>query len=193
MRLTRLTPPVALPVTLGEAEDHLRLDADDPGLGHLGTLIEAAVAHLDGPEGLLGRCLIAQSWRADLDVLGPTILLPLPPAISVERVLAIDAEGAETEIDPADWRVAGLGNREGAILRPALGKSWPAHDAAAVEFTAGFGPLPTDVPMPLRAAILLHVAHLYEHRESVFVGSGTMSVMPQGYDDLIRPWRLWSF
>jgi uncharacterized phiE125 gp8 family phage protein len=47
------------------------------------------------------------------------------------------------------------------------------------------------VPEPLRTAILMHVAHLYEHRESVTDSNAV--VLPQGYDDLIRSFRTWAF
>lgn len=56
--------------------------------------------------------------------------------------------------------------------------------AAGVSF-ADFG---DDVPEDLREAVRMLAAHLYENREASLVGV-TASVIPFGFDDLIRPHR----
>lgn len=58
--------------------------------------------------------------------------------------------------------------------------------ARTVTFTAGFGG-PEDVPWAIKAAILLHVGTLYQHRETQ-----ASSVAPTGaYEALLAPWRAW--
>jgi hypothetical protein len=67
-------------------------------------------------------------------------------------------------------------------------EAWPDTDSTSITFTAGY----TVVPDPIRAAILLRVAHMYEHRESVVIGE-SVAGLPLGEDDLLRNFRLWSF
>jgi uncharacterized phiE125 gp8 family phage protein len=49
---------------------------------------------------------------------------------------------------------------------------------------AGFGPLPSDVPQPLRQAILQLVAHWHEFR-----GNANPPAAPLTVDALIHPFR----
>lgn len=195
MPLVPLSPPDTDPVTLAEVKLHIHVDhaeEDTRIAGFIGT----AVAKLDGRTGLLGRCLIAQSWRLVLDRFPAEIALPLPPCISVDRIAYETAAGAEVDIEADNYRVTGLGTLDGARIRPARGRSWPSTDqpgSVFVEFTAGFGENAFDVPEPLRTAIAMHVGHLYEHRESVVLGSGFITETPHGYEDLIRDYRAWSF
>jgi hypothetical protein len=51
-------------------------------------------------------------------------------------------------------------------------KSWPSetlrsYNAVCITFAAGYGTAGSDVPEKIRNAILLLVAHLYEHREAI--------------------------
>lgn len=49
------------------------------------------------------------------------------------------------------------------------------------------------VPDPVKHAALMLTAHLYENRESIVYGNGTISSVPLGFDDLILPYRAWAF
>lgn len=195
MALIRITEPASDPVTLEETKEHIHVDFSDDDM-RIADFIRTAAQRLDGREGKLGRCLISQSWRLSLDAFPREIALPLPPCISVDSISYLDANGDEVEIDAADYRVTGLGSLDGAHIRAVRGKSWPTTsdtESVFIEFTAGFGAVPEDVPEPLRTAIKMHVGHLFEHRESVTLGSGFITETPHGYDDLIRDYRVWSF
>jgi uncharacterized phiE125 gp8 family phage protein len=195
MTLTRITAPAVEPVTLMEVKAHIHVDHNDEDVRIAGFILTAA-RKLDGRDGRLGRCLIAQTWRLTLDRFLNEIVLPLPPCISVDRISYLNSNGGEVDVAGADYRVTGLGSLDGARIRAARGKSWPDTfhtDSAFVEFTCGFGVGPGDVPEPLRTAIMMHVGHLYEHRESVMLGTGFIAEVPHGYEDLIRDYRVWSF
>lgn len=87
-----VTPPTALPVTLDAVKDHLRigrLDFDQDDL--LRDLLASAVAYLDGPRGVLGRCIMAQTWAAEVTCEG-TYTLPMP---DVTGATVDYGEGAE--------------------------------------------------------------------------------------------------
>jgi hypothetical protein len=58
-----ITPPAALPVTLTEVKEHLRVVHGEQD-AHILSLIRASVRHLDGRSGVLGRCIMPQTWRS---------------------------------------------------------------------------------------------------------------------------------
>lgn len=196
MALTLITAPAHDPVTLAEVKAHIRVNQNDEDPG-IGAYVTAATLRLDGRDGLLGRCLITQTWKLTLDAFASEIAIPLPPCQSVDEIAYIDPDGTTQTLSPAAYQAFGLGTAEGARLRPAHGISWPTirrqPEAVTITFTAGFGDNPADVPEPIRTAILMRVGHLYEHRESVTIGSGFITETPDGPDDMVRDYRSWIF
>ena len=193
MRMIRTTAPAETPVSLAEIKAQSRIDFDDEDT-LLALLIDAATARLDGINGLLGRALVRQSWAMTLDGFKPAIELPLPPLVSVDAVTYRDATGAAQTFASTFYTVSGAGGGDPATLRPV--GVWPATDGApdavTIAFMAGYGDA-ADVPAPLRQAILMHVAHLYENREAGIHDGGSILETPFGWSDLTRAYRLWSF
>ena len=199
-RLTLIAPPAVPAVYLADAKGHLRVehDADDTLIE---ALVESAAGMIDGPEGI-GFCLQEQTWRIDLDGFNEfgggrlhstddrrrwdgrrdlRIRLPLRPVVSVESIQYVDTSGDEQTLDAADYRVSIAGGM--ATLTPV--SSWPTPrdepGAVRIEFKAGEG-----TPAALRAAILLMVGHLYEHREAV---SESMAELPLAWSSIIERYR----
>jgi uncharacterized phiE125 gp8 family phage protein len=179
-----VTPPAEAPVSREEAKAHLRVShADEDAL--IDGLIAAAVSHLDGWAGLLGRCMVTQTWRVDF--YGWSLLrLPFPDVQAVV-VRHRDALGVEQTVP------GGSVYLEDGHVRFLSGWAAPALYAAgpapvSVELTAGFGDAAA-VPAALKAAILLHVGHLYAHREAVVSGDGVAEV-PLAYAALVAPYRV---
>jgi uncharacterized phiE125 gp8 family phage protein len=162
--LILIEPPTALPITLAEAKAVARLDGlDEAEDAVVMSCVRTAVDHLDGAQGVLGRCLIRQTWRLTLDCFPAVIRLPLPPLAEVISVEYVDPAGVMQTLDPADYTVAGIGS-DGSI-RPAIGKSWPATqgvpEAVQVTFAAGADDW-NGVPEPLRTAIAEMVRAYYD-------------------------------
>ena len=76
-----VTPPAILPVDLADMKAHLRAVHDDDD-AMIDSLIAGAVAMLDGWGGVLGRCIMPQTWAVDVTGPGPH-LLPFPEASNV--------------------------------------------------------------------------------------------------------------
>lgn len=183
--LNRVTAPADSPVTLAEAKAHLHVDhSDEDTLIQL--LIEAATDYVDGPYGFLGRALIDQTWDYYADAFPDgAVYLPLPPLIEIEGVYYLSG-GAEAEftdyvLDEATGRLTG---------------TWPTADdetnAVRIRFRAGYldtsvSPATANVPASIRAAILIHVADLYENRESQV--AGTVNQLPWSAEQLLRRYR----
>src|SRR5690625_627363 len=194
MTLELITPPLEPALSLEVAKAHLRVEGSEED-GEIEAYIDAATRRLDGRDGYLGRCLIAQEWRLFLDRFQPVITLPLPPVMSIERITYIDAAGDEQTLGSQRYRVSGLKSLAGARIHPA--NAWPAtaaiSEAVMIDFKAGFGSDSADLPAPILQAIKLHVAAMYQHREAVTIGSGFMTETPMGWSDLVEDYRVRAF
>jgi len=190
------TAPVNDPVTLEEVKEHIHVDFNDED-ARIADFIKAATQRLDGRDGSLGRCLVTQTWKLTLDRFASEIAIPLPPCQSIDAITYVDPDGVTQTLAPTEYQAFALGTVEGAKVRPAYGKSWPTirnvPEAVTITFTAGFGDDPEDIPEPIRTAIKMRVGHLFEHRESVTMGSGYITETPDGPDDFVRDHKTWSF
>ena len=102
------------------------------------------------------------------------IELPRPPMVQAGTATAVtitytpDAGASTTTLDVAEYRV----DRQATpgVCRPLYGKTWPTHlvdqNSTVVSWYAGYSATGTSVPAPVKAAILLLVAHLWKHREA---------------------------
>lgn len=62
--MIRVTPPSEDVVSLPDMKAHLRVDHDDED-AMIQSLTDAAVSWLDGWDGVLGRCIMRQTWQID--------------------------------------------------------------------------------------------------------------------------------
>jgi uncharacterized phiE125 gp8 family phage protein len=181
-----VTPPAATPVSESEAKAHLRVDhTDEDGL--ITSLVKAATAHLDGYSGILGRCMVTQTWRQDFDAFsGRTLRLPLPAA-GITSVKVRSSAGTLSTVSSDDYALKQ--DALGSYVRFDDGYSYPSDLAQSngilVEFVAGYGDA-TAVPDALKVAILLLVGHWFANREAA---GASMSETPMAVDMLVAPYR----
>lgn len=190
-----VTPPDGYPVSLEQAKAHLRVDHDEDN-----TLIEAAIAaavsHLDGYSGILGRALVPQEWSeyAGFWPASRVVSLRLAPVIEITEVRARVTDGSETVLDPSAYRLlAGASSRPMLIfgVDAALPALHAAPDALTVSYRAGYEDADGNpaVPPAIISAILLMVGDLYKFPETV--AQGTVSAVPMSttVDQLLAPFR----
>lgn len=176
MNLTRDGGPLGELVSLDQVKAHLRVDDGDED-EYIGGLVDAALAHLDGPRGVLGRCVQPQRWRLDMrDGWGGELKLPLPHAGNIEAVL-VDDDGQDQPLpvtvrDCDPW----------SIVRPAEGTSRPVR----LSFIAG---VPDDIEGPLRMAVLLIVGNWYLNREEVVTGT-IATALPLSAQRILAPLKI---
>jgi len=181
-RPTLVTPPATMPVSLEELKQALRVDSSDDD-AFLGMLLASATDHLDGWNGVLGACIVEQTWQQDFDVFAREMALPLGPVISVTSV---------TWRNPAG-QVATVPNTAYATRTDASGYTTIRFDddyefptdlheskAVAVTYKAGH----TVVPDALKAAVILICRlHFDQH------AAADMAAIRESVDSLIRPYR----
>jgi uncharacterized phiE125 gp8 family phage protein len=185
-----ITPPASEPVTLVEAKDYARVipDADD---ALVTGLIKAAREQV---ETILRRALMPQTWSIQLsDFPYGAVKLPLPPFQSITAVRYTDTTGAPKTVPSTTYRVDLDGDY--AAFGIDYEAYWPVDSSdrfpIAIEYLAGYANAAA-VPESIKIAIKILVAHLYNNREPVVVGTSAQ-LMPLSVDRLLSGYRVWEF
>lgn len=155
-RLVRLIDPALEPVTLQEAKVFLRIDQDDENTLLSDIISTARIVS----ETQSGRSLITQSWRLSYEDTAPMrIRLPHGPVQAVNSVLLLDREGNSNTFSTDAYHLSATQWLE-FHTRPFAAE-------VQINYSAGYGDQPTDVPADLRQALLIHLASLYEQRDQL--------------------------
>lgn len=187
MPLALTSAPALEPVTLDDVKAHLRIDGPQEDT-LLASLILTSRLHL---EAALDLAMIEQGWTLQLDrwPKGQSVDIPISPLQAVTLVRVKNDAGGWDAIGPANY-LADIAAKPPRVIFHGAVRPVPGVPAAGIEitFTAGFGAAPASVPAPLRHAIMMLVAHWYEHRESVEIGSNAVRI-PDAVSDLVAPFR----
>lgn len=179
-----ITGPAGGVVSLDEAKVQCR--ADDVGDiedALISGYISAATRHI---EKSLELALITQTWEQSYSALSECLRLPMGPVASVTSVNYFAADGSQQTLPSEAYEL--LADEAGPYVSmwPAaeLPQTFDRPDAVTVRFVAGQSE--AEVPRELKVAILLHVAFLYQFRESHL----NASVTPTGaYEALVWPFK----
>jgi uncharacterized phiE125 gp8 family phage protein len=129
------------------------------------SLISAARVTI---EAELHRTLINTDYVQYYDAFPTQIELYRPPVSVITSIKYKDSNSVQQTLAETDYQ-SDINSLPPRII-PALNASWPSTDGSLsnvqVTFTAGYGLTGASVPMPIRQAILLMVADMFEHAES---------------------------
>ncbi len=202
-RLTfkRTTGPATEPVTKTEAKAWSRIDIDDDD-----TLIDSLIIRArEHCEAITHKQFITatytfvmdafpSSWRSDVYRAtyrheGTDILLPRPPLVSVSSIAYLDENGISQTVAASDYVVSTYD--EPGRIALANGSLWPSTldqiNAVTIVYVAGYGAA-SAVPQSIKDAMLMLVAHGYEHREA----TENFTMLPKEIDfsvnSLLRPY-----
>lgn len=179
--LSRQTPPTVEPVTLSEAKAHCRVDttADD---AYIAGLIQTA---REWVESYLDRSIIHTQWVMRLDKFPDDgtmdLELPRPPMVASGTATAVAVtftfeNGTTSTYSTASYRVD-RASTPGSV-KTLYGQAWPPHlmddNSISVTWWGGYGASGTDVPAPIRHAILMLVAHWYDGARQAAVSTGAV-------------------
>lgn len=192
MGLKLITPPAVEPVTLEEAREHLRAPSADTSQNALiQALVIAAREHC---EHYTHRRFVTQTWDWVMDAFPCwSVELPHAPLQSVTTVNYVDTAGATQLLAGSAYQVDA--QTDPGRLMPAYGAVWPSTrpdtlNAVTIRFVCGYG-LAAAVPRLVKAAMLLMVGHLSEHREEV--SDFQLFALPLGVERLLSPYRVLRF
>ena len=184
MPSTLITPPASEPLTLYEIKAHLRLDSGDED-SLLTRLISSARQYV---ENATRRALVTQAWRAFLDR-WPTrrrVLLPVAPVQAVTEIRVFDNTGAASIVASSNYKLDASRTPAALIVQPAMLAPTARANGIEIDMNCGYG-APSDVPLPLREAILRLAAFWYEYRLDMQNGLGAAASVT---DALIAPYRV---
>ncbi len=188
MTTVLLSGPAVEPITLAEAKAHLRVDVSSEDT-LIQSLIMASRLHI---EAALDLALVTQSWRYRRDAWpsARALAMPLRPIQGLTSVTIYALDDTSQTLDPDDFILDGAANPARLVWRGAGTPPTPgrAVNGIEIDFVAGFGDAATDVPQPIRQALLLLVAHWYENREPVEIGA-TATAIPKTVSEMLSPYR----
>ncbi len=183
-RVTVQTAPSGSVVSVAHLRAHVAQSVtdDDAMLESLGLAAQEWV------EAYLGRAVLTQTREASYDgAPGCVVLLP-EPITGITSVKAFDEDDSETMITTSTYRLDTSPLLPRLVLRD--GQLWPTslREDASLVIRYGCGWSAGTVPMAILQALMLLVAHWYEHRQPV--SAGTFTTVPMGVEALLSPWRI---
>jgi uncharacterized phiE125 gp8 family phage protein len=196
MGLVIVTEPTEFPVSLEEAKAHLNVNHSDDD-AKIELYIAAATAHIDGPDGWLGRSLVGRTYDLFLDAWPEDgIRLTHPPIIEVEGVFYTrdadgDGVGAEEEFSSGSY-VVDTRSIHGWVVPADAGWATDILDttnAVRVRYRAGYidtsdSPSSGEVPANIKAGILVLVEMMYDQGQAAVR-------MPIAAEMLLSTYRIW--
>jgi uncharacterized phiE125 gp8 family phage protein len=179
-----LSGPAIEPVSVAEAKAWLRVELSEED-ALISTLITSARLVLEAYTRLL---FIEQSWKIVYDIWpeGHRIHIPLAPFISLDALNFYDSAGEPVVVPPADYMVDPAPQCARILFKTAPPQ--PGRTEAGIELRvkAGFGLARTDVPAPLRQALMMLVARWFENRGDV---AADATILPDAIAPLVVPYR----
>jgi uncharacterized phiE125 gp8 family phage protein len=196
MRLALVTAPTIEPVDLLGLKLHLRVDGDETAEDeYLEGILQAARQHV---EEITRRALLTQTWDYSLDAWpsAKAIVLPFGNLQSVTSVTWKDDAGTETTLTlTTDYLVETNGDACGRVVLP-YAETWPSgtlypSNPITIRFVCGWTTAAL-VPAPIRAAVKMVCADLYENREAQLLSSNNQAYSPnETVTRLLASARLW--
>jgi uncharacterized phiE125 gp8 family phage protein len=184
LKMEIVTQPALEPVTYEQLSDWCKLPSlDDRNL----TIALATVGRIY-LEQRTRRTFITTTFNLWMDYFPTTIILPARPVQTVSFVKYTDQNLEVQTLDTSRYLVDNKGPRPCII--PPLGSFFPIPrvqypNAVQVQFVAGFGNSPSDVPLTYRQLITQWVATNYSQREAVVLGKSP-AIVPYTFDSLLK-------
>ncbi|MCB4811692.1 hypothetical protein LG204_10235 [Methylovorus menthalis] len=182
MGLKQITAPAVEPITLADIKSRVNMDDDitekDADIEQL--LIPAARAQA---ESRTGRAMITQTLQLTLDCFPRAAIRLLKPQLqSVDWIKYLDADGVIQTLATSDYLV--VNDELYGYVVPAYGKSWPVArhqvNAISIQYVAGYGSAPEQVPADLRLWMMMAVATWLNNPEALITGI-TVSELPRDF------------
>lgn len=179
------TAATSSPVTNLEVQTYLKTNfaSSDSESELIDMLIGAATAMVERHTGLQ---LITSTWKLEFKSWEEFVELWHSPLVSVNSVKYYDTNNVQQTMSATLYQVNT--SSMPAIVRfldfPSL---YDREDAIQIIYSAGYG-TDADVPQPLKVAIMMLTAHLYENRQTV----STLQAyeIPQTAEYLMEPYRM---
>ncbi len=164
MQLTTVTPAADLPLTLRDAQEHLRFFDDDQApdmLRKLGAATEYCQRDVAGRRQFMPATF--DGTLPEFPWLSSNIDIPMPPLKSATSVKYFDVDNVEQTLSSTAYSTITPTETPG-FIEVVFGETWPTtyvrSDAVMVRFVAGYDSRAV-IPDGIKEAILLKLEHLW--------------------------------
>ena len=183
MAIVDISAPPIEPILLDYAKVFLRVDTDDED-ALIADLIRAARLRV---ESLINTALISRPRRFTSTRLSAKGVFINQSAITEVTAVRVIGGGVSVDIALASTSINLRCQPPVVTLkdRPSFASYGENADTLEIDFIAGYGDSPEDVPMPLRQAVLLLLAQSYEYRGA----NDAPPTVPMIVDALLMPYR----
>lgn len=181
------------PITLSYAKQHSRalMDISDED----GLFVTWSRTARQVVEQITNRASVTQSWKFVASEWADEFTLPMAaPLQSITSVKYYAADGTLTTLSSSYYTTDTV-SEPGRLVR-APNKAWPALQGdrlsyqVEITYVAGWTSV-ASIPDPLKAAMLMLVAHYYENRGAVQLGVGLGAVtLPFAVDASVGPYKV---
>jgi uncharacterized phiE125 gp8 family phage protein len=190
-----ITAPAIEPITLEEAQTHLKVNGEDD---YLTSLIITARMMV---ERYLNRSLLLQTWKAYASCWHVKMCLPYPPLLSVTSVKYYDVDGVLRTLTVNTEYWVNTADQPGNVQTvydfspPELQYGRP--NSIEIEYTAGYRATGTDtekrtaVPAQIKHAMKVLMTDLHEHRGQYVIGNQAHK-LPGFVIDLIHTYKIYN-
>lgn len=146
--------PLIEPLDLDEVKNYLKIEnTEDDSL--ISSLI---VTVRQSAENFLKLSLINQSWATLFDnYLPQTVSLLKAPVQAISSVVLYDKQGVSITIDSSQYSLNSARNK---IIFDSSHISYKSE----IIYVSGFGANKEDIPSPIKQAMLMHIASIYDNR-----------------------------
>ncbi|MCL4065338.1 head-tail connector protein [Pseudomonas sp. GX19020] len=174
MNLVRKVAPADPLVSREDLKLHLRVDGDDEN-SLIDGLFAAAMSHIDGPRGVLGRCIQPQTWAFETEAWSGFLRMPFTGVSQVSASVQVDGDRVSVALTSRSC---------GVWTEVRLDDVVTGQVSVEVEAST-----PDDAWPAIIAAVTLLVGHWYENREAVVTGT-IATTLPLGVERLLSPLKV---
>ncbi|EJF91677.1 head-tail connector protein [Bartonella tamiae] len=176
-----LEKPTTLAVSLEDTKKHLDVFGFNDDDNQITDIIQAATQNLEKTLNLtLNKTKFFQYFKTFENVLRLSIF----PIINIEKITYRNENNEEQTLDKNSYQLIETINGSYVCVKGHRPKTNNEIDAIKIFFYGGYEG--DDIPPSLKAAMLLHIGSLYEHREDL---SNTKPISTDAYNALIWPYR----
>ncbi|GAA6190887.1 hypothetical protein [Phaeobacter sp. NW0010-22] len=147
------TAPMGELISLDVVKDAVSFPSDEPDT-LLQGVVTGAIEYLDGYSGVLGRCLMTQTWEQRFTGFERQIRLPFITVSSAE-ISYVDSSGLSQNVETNLYEVAQ--DARGSYVRFRSGFKFPSLDdqdfPVQIRMVSGYGTA-ADVPWLIKVAVL---------------------------------------
>jgi uncharacterized phiE125 gp8 family phage protein len=190
MSILVITPATSEPLTTSDVKDFLRVDSSDEDT-LIGVLITAARSMAEAyTMRILMTTTIEEFYDGFPDYSNPRdrdiLYLSRGPIQSITSVKYVDTLGDEQTVSSDNYRT----DLVSEPARISSDNGWTATkdtvNAVVVRYLCGYSSS-SDVPAPIRQAMLLIIGEMYEKRQD------SIKRLPTAAEYLMNPFRVWTF